>query len=85
MPDGGLFITLYDENTLLLYLARGVYGQHMAPTYDKPSSHSAFYRTLADYSAARRGTHVFFFLKRKIYYGGQIVGSDKYGAFYIKG
>lgn len=85
MTNGGLFITLYDEATLQLYLARGVYGQHMAPTYDKPPSHSAFYRTLADYAAARRGTHVFFFLKRKLYYGGQIVGSDKYGAFCING
>lgn len=85
MENGGLFITLYDKDTLRLYLDEGVYGQHMTPQEGEPSSQSAHYKTLADYAAAREGKHVFFFLDREIYYGGQIVGSDEYGAFYING
>lgn len=85
MNQGGLFITLYDKDTLQLYLDEGVYGQHMTPQYGEPSPHSAHYKTLADYASAREGKHVFFFLDREIYYGGQIVGSDEYGAFYING
>ncbi len=85
MEKGGLFITLYDKETLKLYLDEGVYGQHMTPQEGEPSSQSAHYKTLADYAAAREGKHVFFFLDREIYYGGQIVGSDEHGAFYING
>jgi len=85
MDHGGLFITLYDEGTLQLYLDEGVYGQHMTPQEGEPSSYSAHYKTLADYAAARKGKHVFFFIDRKIYYGGQIVGSSEHGAFYING
>lgn len=85
MEKGGLFITLYDKDTLQLYLDEGVYSQHMTPQEGEPSSQSAHYRTLADYAATREGKHVFFFLDREIYYGGQIVGSDEYGAFYING
>lgn len=85
MDSGGLFVTLYDRETLRLYLDRGVYGQHMTPQDGKPSVQSAHYKTLADFATARAGKHVFFFLKREIYYGGQIVGSDEHGAFYING
>ncbi|WP_396611467.1 hypothetical protein ACH9L7_14860 [Haloferax sp. S1W] len=85
MDKGGLFITLYDKDTLKLYLEQGVYGQHMTPQEGEPSSQSAHYKTLADYASTREGKHVFFFLDREIYYGGQIVGSDEHGAFYING
>lgn len=85
MLHGGIFVTLYDKDTLKLYLDRGVYGQHMTPQEGEPSSYSAHYRTLADYGAVRDGYHVFFFLKRNIYYGGQILGSDEHGAFFING
>lgn len=85
MNNGGLFITLYDEDTLRLYLDEGVYGQHMTPEDGEPSSYSAHYKTLADYSAVRDKKHIFFFCDRKIYYGGQAVGSGEYGAFYING
>ena len=85
MNKGGLFITLYDKDSLSLYLDKGVYGQHMTPQEGQPSSHSAHYRALADYGATREGQHVFFFLDREIYYGGQIVGSSEHGAFYING
>jgi len=85
MDEGGLFITLYDKDTLRLYLDEGVYGQHMTPQEGTPSSQSAHYKTLADYAAARTGKEVFFFLDREIYYGGEIVGSEDHGAFYING
>lgn len=85
MENGGLFITLYDKETLRLYLDHGIYGQHMTPQEGKPGSHSAHYRALADYAATRAGKHVFFFLDREIYYGGEIIGNDECGAFYING
>lgn len=85
MLQGGIFVTLYDKETLKLYLDQGIYGQHMTPQEGEPSSYSAHYRTFADYGAVRDGYHVFFSLNREIYYGGQIRGSDEHGAFYING
>lgn len=85
MERGGLFVTLYDKDTLRLYLDRGVYGQHMTSYREEPPPQSSHYKTLADYGAARAGKHVFFFLEREIYYGGQIEGSQDHGAFYING
>lgn len=84
--QGGLFIALYDEKTLKLYLNKGVYGFLMKPVYtDKPSSRSRHYAVLADYACSREGTDVFFFLKRKIVYGGKIFGNKSAGSFYLNG
>ena len=83
--QGGLFINLYDQETLKLYLDRGVYAQHVSPEEGEPHPNSAYYSILGDYAATREGYHVFFFRDREIYYGGQVVGSDEYGAFYING
>ena len=85
MVESGLFITLYDKETLNLYLNKGIYGFHQKPLEGRPSSRSRHYHALADYSCAREGTHVFFFLKRMIGYGGQIIGNNKYGSFYLNG
>lgn len=85
MENGGLFITLYDEETLRLYLDKGIYGQHLNPEPTGGKAKSSFYGTLADYSCIRDGTHVFFFLGREIYYGGQIEGPEDYGGFYLNG
>ena len=85
MATGGLFITLYDEDTLRLYLDRGIYGQHMKPYHEEPPPQSPHYRTLADYASSREGKHVFFFLKRRIYYGGQVIGPADRGAFFVNG
>jgi len=83
---GGLFIALYDEETLKLYLNRGVYGFLMKPVFtDVPSSKSKHYAILADYACSREGTDVFFFLKRKLVYGGKIYGNKEAGSFYING
>ncbi len=84
MPESGLFVTLFDEETLALYLDRGVYGSHMPPE-PVVSHNSRHYQTLADYSCARDGTHVFFFLKRHIVYAGQVDGSSEAGAFFLNG
>lgn len=84
--QGGLFIALYDEETLKLYLNKGVYGFLMKPVFsDTPSSRSRHYAILADYACSREGTDVFFFLKRKLVYGGKIYGNKDIGSFYING
>jgi len=83
---GGLFIALYDEESLKLYLDKGVYGFLMTPVLTpKPSAQSKHYAILADYACSREGTDVFFFLKRKIVYGGKIYGNKEIGSFYLNG
>ena len=85
MPLSGLFITLYDEATLRLYLDRGVYGFLMRPLREPASPQTRHYHALADYSCLRGGGHIFFFLKRRIIYGGQALGPSNTGAFYLNG
>lgn len=85
MLEGGLFITLFDHETLSLYVSKGVYATHMEPVMGTVPKYSRHHHTLADYACGRRGTHVFFFIKRKIVYGGQLVGPDDIGAFYLNG
>ncbi|WP_327052311.1 hypothetical protein [Halomicrococcus gelatinilyticus] len=85
MDNGGLFISLFDKETLHLYLDQGVYGQHVTPERETPSSQSRHYNVLGDYASCREGRHVFFFLEREIYYGGQLVGGGDGPAFYING
>lgn len=86
MPESGLFITLFDEDTLKLYLRKGVYGFHMNPEPDADPRSRVYYRALADYACARPDSHVFFFLERKIYYGGSIIGpSAEFASFYLNG
>ena len=84
MVQSGLFVLLYDEKSLALYLSRGLFGSLMAPMLgDVPNR--AHYPTLGDYACIRNGTHVFFFLKRRIVYGGQAIGADACGAFCLNG
>lgn len=83
---GGLFIALYDEESLKLYLDKGLYGFLMKPVMaPKPTAQSRYYAILADYACSREGTDVFFFLKRKIVYGGKIYGNKEVGSFYLNG
>ena len=83
---GGLFIALYDEESLKLYLDKGVYGFLMTPVMKaKPSVKSRHYAILADYACSREGTDVFFFRKRKVVYGGKIYGNKEIGSFYLNG
>ena len=84
--EGRLFIALYDEKSLKLYLNKGLYGFLMKPVFSQePSSRSKHYAVLADYACSREGTDVFFFLKRKIVYGGKIYGNKNSGSFYLNG
>lgn len=85
MPETGLFIPLFDEETLHLYLNGGLYGEHRAPEFGAIDSHSKHFAALADAACARQGTHVFFFHERTIIYGGQIIGAPNHGSFYING
>lgn len=80
----GLFINLYDEDTLQLYLNNNIYG-FLMPYNKRIMPQSRHFNALADYACAREGTHVFFFLKRKIVYGGRIIGNRKIGSFYLNG
>lgn len=83
---GGLFIALYDDESLKLYLDKGVYGFLMPPVFtDRPNPRSRHYHILADYACSREGSDVFFFLKRKIVYGGEILGNQESGSFYLNG
>lgn len=84
--NGGLFIALYDEDSLKLYLNKGLYGFLMTPIMESiPSSRSPHYAILADYACSREGADLFFFLKRKIVYGGKIYGNKEIGSFFING
>ena len=84
--NGGLFIALYDEESLKLYLDKGLYGFLMKPIMTpKPTAQSRYFAILADYACSREGTDVFFFLKRKIVYGGKIYGNKNVGSFYLNG
>lgn len=81
----GLFIPLYDADSLLLYLKYNTYGFLMSPQNSKVKSRSRHFHALADYACTREGTHVFFFFKRKIYYGGTIIGNKNKASFYLNG
>lgn len=83
--NGGLFITLYDEKTLALYLKHGVYGFLMAPVLQGQTPNRVHYKALADYACTREGTHIFFFLNRKIVYGGMVRGNKSVASFYLNG
>jgi hypothetical protein len=86
MSSSGVFVVLSDEASLTLYLHQGLYGFLMSPVHRGAiSPQSRHFQALADYACVRDGTHVFFFLKRHIVYGGQVVGHADYGSFYLNG
>jgi hypothetical protein len=71
--------------TLSLYLSKDIYGFLMPPVLNEVDSHSKHYNVLADYACTRRGMHVMFFLRRRLVYGGEIIGSENCGAFFLNG
>lgn len=82
----GLFITLFNDSDLKLYLKNGLYGFLFTPVFkDKPDSRSTYFKILADYACGREGTEIFFFLKRHIYYGGKVLGNKDIASFYLNG
>lgn len=69
----GWVIDLSDEKFLELYVQSGVYGTR----FKKPEGNSwnnPQEKTIADYALIEEGDLVFFFLKRKIYGIGKVVG-----------
>lgn len=76
---------LFDEATLRLYLANGIYGQHQAAEPATNRAWQTHYKALGDYACLRKGDHVLFFLDRTIVYGGTVLGSETTGSFYING
>ena len=85
LPSSGLFVPLYDSETINLYLAKGIYGVLTAPVLGEVKGVSKHYAALADFACAREGTHIFFFNERKVVYGGQTTGSPKYGSYHLNG
>lgn len=82
----GLFIMLYKQDDLTLYLKNEIYGFLIKPLKkDRPTAQSSYFKVLADYACSRQGTEVFFFLDRKIVYGGEIIGSEDEASFYLNG
>lgn len=83
----GLFILLHNENDLKIYLKNNTYGFITKPLdKERPSSKSNYFSFLSDYGCSRPGTKVFFFLKRKIYYGGTIESTNEdVSKFYLNG
>ena len=56
----------YDEQTLKLYLNKGVYGFLMKPVFtETPSSRSKHYAVLADYACSREGHRCILLFKTK--------------------
>lgn len=85
MDTGGVLVSVSDEETLNLCLERGIYGQHVTLQEGDSPWYGGHYSTLADHATLRDRNHVFFSHSGKVYYGGQVVGSDDYGAFYVNG
>lgn len=51
----------------------------------QPTTYSRHYQVLADYACGREGSDIFFFLNRKIVYGGKIYGNPNTGSFFLNG
>lgn len=81
----GAFIVLYDEDSLRLYLSKGVYGTLLAPQPSLINPRSRHYHVLGDYACLREGTHIFFFIRRKIIYAGEVDGIKSGGSFILNG
>lgn len=84
--NNGLFIVLYDDDSLSLYLEKGIYGFLMKPSEIPSRNHFA---VLADFACSTKTTDVFYFIKRRIVYAGTIDANSLYenntGCFYLNG
>lgn len=74
--QSGAFIALYDEASLKLYLKHGVYSTLLRVWNQQSSKATKHFAALSDYCALRPGSEIFFFIKRKIYYGGRLIGPE---------
>lgn len=85
MPDGGIVVTVRNEEVLPVYLAYGVYGDKLRLGTHAGPNPEHYVRALADYAGRRQGDHLFFRCRGRFYYGGRIRGSSEHGAFYLNG
>lgn len=87
MMSAGLFILMDSEESVMESINKGVYGFLMPPIFeDEVPSRSRHYAVLSDYGCCYEGTEIFFFAKRKVFYGGTITtnnGDDP--VFYLNG
>lgn len=85
--SSGLFILMDSEESVMESINKGVYGFFMPPIYeDIVPSRSRHYAVLCDYGCCYEGTEIFFFAKRKVFYGGKVTannGDDP--VFYLNG
>lgn len=84
-PLSGAFVALFDHATLALYLREGVYATHLPLVDSHGIPGRAHWGTAADYACLRPGSHIFFFLKRELVYGGEVVGPAAGPAFFLNG
>ena len=85
--SSGLFILMDSEDTIKQCINKGVYGFLMPPIFeDEVNSRSRHYAVLCDYGCCREGTEIFFFAKRKVFYGGKVTKNNEDNpVFYLNG
>lgn len=85
--SSGLFILMDGEESVKQCINKGVYGFFMPPVFeDEVNSRSKHYAVLCDYGCCYEGTEIFFFTRRKVFYGGRITKSNGDNpVFYLNG
>ena len=85
--SSGLFILMYDEGRIKEDIEKGRYGFLMPPIFEEEvPSQSKHYAALCDYACCSKGTEIFFFTKRKVFYGGTITKNNGNNpVFYLNG
>lgn len=85
--SSGLFILMDGEESVKQCINKGVYGFFMPPIFeDEVNSRSKHYAVLCDYGCCYEGTEIFFFTRRKVFYGGRITKSNGDNpVFYLNG
>lgn len=85
--SSGLFILMDGEESVKQCINKGVYGFLMPPIFEeKVNSRSRHYAVLCDYGCCYEGTEIFFFARRKVFYGGKVTKSNGDNpVFYLNG
>lgn len=85
MPNGGVVISVKDEDNIPVYLSSGVYGLKLRLGPPDDPNLGPYVRALEAYASCRRDDHVFFHTGDRFVYAGRVRGSDRYGAFHLNG
>ena len=85
--SSGLFILMDGEDSVKQSINKGVYGFFMPPVFEEEvNSRSRHYAVLCDYGCCYEGTEIFFFTRRKVFYGGRVTKSNGDNpVFYLNG